>query len=240
MILIEKIKTCNWDAALRGMRNPKDSWEKADSIYGEYYGVDDLGIEVFREYEAPQMGENDKRLATTLADAGQVHGKFLRQIIISMDVTAPLYWWKEYDTYKVGTVADSCSTMHRIHAKEFTLDQFSTEHLISHRWSEADNFSGTVPLDVMEATIKMLNKCREKYLYCIKHDDPGRAKMFWWQLIQLLPSSYNQKRTLTLNYAVLKNIYEYRKDHKLDEWHEFCQMIEHLPHSELITGGKNK
>ena len=236
MILIEKIKTCNWDAALRGMRNPKDSWEKAYSIYGEFYGIDN-GREILLPYESPQMGENDLRLATTLADAGQVHGKFLRQIIISMDVTAPLYWWKEYDTYKVGTVADSCSTMHRIHAKEFTLDQFSTEHLISHGWSEADNFNGIKPMDVMVSTIQMLNECRKKYLYAVKHD-PSRVKMFWWQLIQLLPSCYNQKRTITLNYAVLKNIYEYRKDHKLDEWHDFCNMIEHLPYSELITGGK--
>lgn len=238
MILIEKIKTMGWDGALRGMRNPKDSWEKADSIYGEYYGLDGNGREMIVPYECPQLGSNDLNLATTLADAGQVHGKYLRMIHVQMDITAPLYWWKEMDTYKVGTTADSCSTMHRIHAKEFTLDQFSTEHLIDHTWSEADNFSGTTPSDILKETIKMLNECREKYLYCVKHD-PVRTKMFWWQLIQLLPSSYNQKRTWDADYAVLKNIYEYRKDHKLDEWHEFCHMIEALPYAdELIIGGK--
>ena len=224
MIKIEKTKVYGFEEAIRGARNAFDSWDKSDS-----YNTSTEFI----------VGPRDMNLLKTLIKAGDDHGKAARFLIVTADIEAPLYWWKEYDTYKVGTVADSCSTMHRIHAKEFTLDQFSTEHLISHWWSEADNFNRTVPLDVMEATIKMLNECREKYLYCVKHD-PGRAKMFWWQLIQLLPSSYNQKRTLTLNYAVLKNIYEYRKDHKLDEWHEFCQMIEHLPHSELITGGKNK
>lgn len=239
MILIEKVKTCGWDAALRGMRNPKDSWEKADSIYGEFYGLEN-GHEIIVPFESPEMGENDLKLALTLADAGQVHGKFLRMIHVSMDITAPLYWWKEVDTYKVGTVANSCSTMHRIHAKPFTLDQFSTEHLIAHTWSEADNFNGITPSDIMISTIAMLNECREKYLYCVKNNDPARAKMFWWQLIQLLPSSYNQKRTWDADYAVLKNIYEYRRDHKLDEWHTFCNMIEQLPYPRLITGGNKE
>lgn len=239
MILIEKVKTMGWDGALRGMRNPKDSWEKADSIYGVYFGKDDNGREMIVPYEAPEIGENDLKLATTLANAGQVHGKYLRMIHVQMDITAPLYWWKEMDTYKVGTTADSCSTMHRIHAKEFTPDQFSHEHLIGEGWSEADNFRDVLPRDILNQTIVMLNCCREKYLYSVKAGDHARAKMFWWQMIQLLPSSYNQKRTWDADYAVLKNIYEYRKDHKLDEWHEFCHMIEALPYAdELIIGGK--
>lgn len=227
MLRIENVETFGWEPALRGMRNPKNSWEKSDTIYPH-----DGDFEF-------QIGPNDMRLATTLADAGQVHGKFLRMIVVTMDITAPLYWWKEYDTYKVGTVANSCSTMHKIHAKEFTLDDFSHEHLITERWSEADNFIHTLPQDILFRTIAMLNNCRDLYLQAVKSKDDARAKMFWWQLIQLLPSSYNQRRTVMLDYAVLKNIYEYRKDHKLDEWHTFCDMIRALPYAqELIIGKK--
>ena len=226
MILIEKVKTMGWDGALRGMRNPKDSWAKADSIYGVYFGKDDNGREMIVPYEAPQLGENDLKLATTLADAGQVHGKFLRMIHIQMDITAPLYWWKEMDTYKVGTTTDSCSTMHKLTAKPFTMDMFSHDHL------------NTDSRNMLKNLIMYLNHQRDIYLNGI-HGQMKGDKEFWWQLIQLLPSSYNQKRTWDADYAVLKNIYEYRKDHKLDEWHEFCHMIENLPYAdELIIGGK--
>ena len=206
MLFIEKTETYGWEAAIRGMRNPKNSWDKADTVYG-----------VFAD-GTPVIGKNDKKLMTTLAGAGSVHGKFMRMITVTMDVTAPLYWWKEFDTYKVGTVADSCSTMHKIQAKEFSLEDFSCEHLFSHS------------LETMQAVIDNLNLERDKFLLTNDKD-------CWWQMIQLLPSAYNQKRTIQLNYEVLRGIYIYRKNHKLDEWHTFCHWIESLPYSELITGG---
>lgn len=199
MIKIEKTEVVGWPAAIRGMRNPKNSWDKIDS-------------------NEEHLGENDLRLMTTLSNAGNDHGKFLRMIHVQIDVVAPLYWWKEADQYKVGTVTDSCSTMHKIHAKEFTLDDFSFEHL--------NEDSGNHLVD----TIALLNKYRTRF-------NETKDKDYWWQMIQLLPSSYNQRRTWDLNYAVLKNIYHARKAHKLDEWVDFCAWIKTLPYAEeLIIG----
>lgn len=175
------------------------------------------------------VGEKDFCLMKKLAAAGTDHGKFLRMITVAADITAPLYWYKEYDTYKVGTVANSCSTMHKIHAKEFTLEDFSYEHLLNH----AETYNGYVPIAILKSVIGALNEFRELYL-------KTKNKAYWWQLIQLLPSSYNQRRTVQLNYAVLKNIYHARKGHKLDEWNQFCQWIEGLPYSELITNNGNE
>ena len=207
MIKIENAETFGWQAAIRGLRNPKNSWDKSDSYFVR--GCD-MGCGFL-------LGENDKKLAQTLADAGNDHGKFLRMIHVQCDVTAPLYWWKEADQYKVGTVTDSCSTMHKIHAKEFTFDDFSREHLMA----DASCVLGGI--------IEQLNIDRNMFL-------ETKDKTYWWQMIQLLPSSYNQKRTWDLNYAVLKNIYHARKTHKLDEWVTLCAWIESLPYSELITG----
>lgn len=210
MIKIENVEVVGMKAAVRGMRNPKNSWEKSDSSV-----VD--GHSFF-------VGDNDFALMRTLANAGTDHGKFMRMITVYLDVTAPLYWWKEFDTYKVGTVANSCSTMHKIADKEFTLDDFSCEHL------EPDS------LAVLESVIHTMNVHRKWFIDNVL-DNP---KADWWQMIQLLPSSYNQKRTVMLNYAVLRNIYHARKDHKLDEWHYFCDWIESLQCSELITGKEKK
>lgn len=210
MITIEHGDTYGWEAAIRGMRNPKNSWNRSDSIFAEGH---------------TELGENDLELMNLLANAGPDHGKFLRMIGVSCDITGPLYWWKEMDTYKVGTVADSCSTMHKLAAKEFELSDFSTEHL------REDS------LECLKRTIGLLNEYRDEYNSVM---ECGYKKEFWWQMIQLLPSSYNQKRTWTANYAVLRNIYRARKDHKLDEWHTFCDWIELLPYSELITGKEQK
>lgn len=210
MIKIENVEVIGWNAAIRGMRNPKNSWDKSDSAV-----VD--GHSFF-------VGDNDFALMRTLANAGTDHGKFMRMIHVQCDVTAPLYWWKEADQYKVGTVTDSCSTMHKIHAKEFTLDDFSHEHL------QEDSVA------VLESVIHTLNVHREWF----NNKALDNPKIDWWQMIQLLPSSYNQRRTWDLNYAVLKNIYHARKDHKLDEWHTFCDWIESLQCSELITGKEKK
>lgn len=214
MLTIENVETYGWAAAIRGMRNPKNSWDKSDSFIC-------------------CIGKNDFKLMETLAAAGQDHGKFLRMITVTLDITAPLYWWKEFDTYKVGTVANSCSTMHKIHAKEFTLDDFSHEHLTGKTdglWVNADGKDFMCSAyDFCAITCDVLNFYRKKFL-------ETNDKKYWWQLIQLLPSSYNQRRTVQLNYAVLKNIYHARKDHKLDEWHTLCDWIESLPYSELITG----
>lgn len=224
VIKIERTETYGWEAAVRGMRNPKNSWDKSDSHYcwePQYPGSGCFGCELNSDHNCRVdkyiIGENDFDLMKTLAAAGNDHGKFLRMITVTVDLTAPLYWWKEFDTYKVGTVADSCSTMHKIHAKRFERSDFSMEHLIP-RMKE-----------VMDVTIANLNACRGNFL-------ETKDKTWWWQMIQLLPSSYNQKRTVQVNYAVLKNMYHARKSHKLDEWHEFCRWIEALPYSELITG----
>lgn len=218
MIKITNTEVYGWEAAIRGMRNPMNSWEKSDSgICGEYLATCEKYANCHMGY---CVGTNDLTLMHKLSDAGSDHGKYLRMITVTADINAPLYWWKEFDTYKVGTVANSCSTMHKIHAKEFTLDDFSHEHL-----SNDKNAGIGVLLTVIEA----LNLNRELYL-------SGKDKTFWRNMIQLLPTSYNQLRTVQLNYQVLKNMYHARKNHKLDEWHDFCAWIETLPYSELITG----
>ena len=204
-----------WEAAIRGMRNPMNSWAKSDS-YWTY--IEDAETHEKAKFEF-FVGENDLDLMHRLRKAGTDHRKFMRMITVYVDVTAPLYWWKEFDTYKVGTVAKSCSTMHKIHSKEFTIDDFSTEHLMGSS------------LETMKRVIWDLNWFRNLFLKSKDKDD-------WWQMIQLLPTSYNQKRTVMLNYEVLANIYKSRKNHKLDEWHDFCHWIESLPYSELITGGE--
>lgn len=223
MIKIEKAETYGWEAAVRGMRNPMNSWDKSDSHYcwePQYPGGGCFGCELNSDHNCRVdkyvVGAADLDLMKRLIKSGTDHSKFLRMIGVTCDLTAPLYWWKEYDTYKVGTVANSCSTMHKIHAKKFEREDFSTDHLIP-RMKE-----------VLDVTIANLNACRGNYL-------ETNDKKWWWQLIQLLPTSYNQKRTVQLNYAVLRNIYHSRKNHKLDEWHTFCRWIEGLPYSELIT-----
>ena len=224
MIRIENIETYGWEAAIRGMRNPMNSWSKSDSI-------------------GHNLGSNDFELARSLVNAGTDHSKFMRMIGISMDITAPLYWWKEFDTYKVGTVANSCSTMHKIGEKEFTLDDFSCEHLFGVDCDEDDAFdlvtsdgfeAGCCSMDFMALTVGVLNHYRQRYLTA-KEERRENAKDYWWQMIQLLPSSYNQKRTVTLNYAVARNQYHARNEHKLDEWHTYCDVLATLPYSTLIT-----
>lgn len=202
MIKLEKTNVMNMENAIRGARNPMNSWGKMDSFYdGDVFS----------------LGPNDLGLAKRLIRAGSDHRKFLRQIFVSVDITAPLYWWKEMDTYKVATVANSCSTMHKIHAKEFTLGDFSYEHLLD------TEFFGYTPFGMLLDTIDMLNICRDRFL-------ETNDKKYWWQMIQLLPSSYNQLRTVTLNYETLLNQYYARKSHKLDEWHVYCDWIETLPY----------
>lgn len=219
---------------IEGMRNPMNSWDRSDS--GDccrYRCKDDI-------HNCPNggctVGPNDYSLMQRLADAGSVHRKYMRMMPVYVRITAPLYWWKEFDTYKVGTVSNSCSTMHKIQGKEFTLEDFSHEHLLSMDNNDAGDaifLNGTTNIRVDSdglfcLTIIVLNYYRERY---IKTKD----KRYWWQMIQLLPSSYNQTRNVMMNYEVLANIYQWRKDHKLDEWREFCKWIEGLPYSELIT-----
>lgn len=223
MIEINGTNTYGWEAAVRGMRNPMNSWAKSDSHYcwePQYPGGGCFGCELNSDHDCRVdkyvVGAADLDLMKRLIKSGTDHSKFLRMIGVTCDLTAPLYWWKEYDTYKVGTVANSCSTMHKIHAKKFEREDFSTDHLIP-RMKE-----------VLDVTIANLNACRGNFL-------ETQDKKWWWQMIQLLPTSYNQKRTVQLNYAVLRNIYHSRKNHKLDEWHDFCHWIEGLPYSELIT-----
>ena len=215
MLKLENTEVLGWEHAIRGMRNPMNSWEKSDSRWEPQFDTESgpmFGVFV--------IGPNDLDLMKRLRNAGTDHRKFMRMITVYVDLTAPLYWWKEFDTYKVGTVANSCSTMHKIAAKEFTLEDFSHEHLDTRPASS---------LSVLEAVIAELNHWRNNYLV-------SKSKEDWWQMIQLLPSSYNQRRTVMLNYEVLANIYRSRRNHKLDEWHTFCDWIEGLPYSELITG----
>ena len=234
MLKIENVEVTGWEHAIRGMRNPMNSWEKSDS---EFEVIDDpthdgsdgfirvAGDGITGDY----IGPNDKKLMMTLRNAGTDHRKFMRMITVYVDITAPLYWWKEFDTYKVGTVANSCSTMHKIHAKEFTLEDFSCEHSIDHLDGIYEGYN-RAPIWGFQETIAMLNMCRELYIQT-------KDKKYWWQMIQLLPSSYNQKRTVMLNYEVLCNMYKSRKDHKLTEWSEgILEWIKSLPYSELITG----
>lgn len=238
MLKIKNVELHGWEPGIRGMRNPKNSWKKSDSKFvttdGEHHDICGNFGPRYGSYgwEEAVIGENDLNLMTTLRDAGTDHRKFMRMIVVYMDVTAPLYWWKEYDTYKVGTVANSCSTMHKIAAKEFTLDDFSHEHLF-HNVNDTEIWLNIDFPNVLNNTIFYLNKARELY---IKTKD----QRYWWQMIQLLPSSYNQCRTIMLNYEVLANIYKSRRNHKLDEWHTFCDLIESLPYSELITGREEK
>ena len=231
MLKIENTEVIGWEHAIRGMRNPKNSWEKTDSYpavdCGKCGKIEREGICKKEDrdctgFECFEVGPNDLKLMTTLRNAGTDHRKFMRMITVYLDITAPLYWCKEFATYKVGTVANSCSTMHKIAAKEFVLDDFSHEHL------QDDSVA------VLESVIHTLNVHREWFNNKVL-DDP---KIDWWQMIQLLPSSYNQKRTVMLNYEVLANIYKSRRHHKLDEWHTLCDWIEGLPYSELITGEK--
>ena len=242
MIKIERAEIFGWEAAIRGMRNPMNSWDKSDSGFGcgndnEYFCENcSSSFHCTSRTTTYNIGSNDLKLMHTLCKAGSDHRKFMRMINVSVDITAPLYWWKEFDTYKIGTVANSCSTMHKIHAKEFTLDDFSHEHLITGEKplveGGADAPEPPNAIWLIHRTIQTLNQYRDLYLQT-------KDKKYWWQMIQLLPSSYNQKRTVMLNYEVLVNIYKSRKNHKLDEWVEFCKWIENLPYSELITGEKH-
>ena len=219
---------------IEGMRNPMNSWDKSDSDYypdslrnGMKYGI----------------GENDKKLMTNLFKAGTEHRKYMRMMVVYVRITAPFYWWKEFDTYKIGTVANSCSTMHKIHSKEFTIDDFSVEHLNDkigcHEVDGGDSFVNWMEssVDLMEDTIKSLNFWRSKYLFALKNGKyiDMEPKDIWWQMIQLLPSCYNQTRNVMLNYEVLANIYKQRKNHKLDEWRAFCDWIFTLPHYDIIV-----
>ena len=239
MLKVENTEVMGWKAAIRGMRNPMNSWERSDShregcrLAPSCYKARDYAV-----------GPNDLDLMTRLRNAGTDHRKFMRMITVYLDITAPLYWWKEFDTYKVGTVANSCSTMHKIAAKEFTLDDFSHEHLDTFRGltmyaPQEYRFSSR---DLLKLQVDVLNQWRTRYLAALKTEtETGLpAKDIWWQMIQLLPSSYNQRRTVMLNYEVLANMYKSRRNHKLDEWHTLCDWIESLPHLELITGKENK
>ena len=232
MLKVENVEVLGWEHAIRGMRNPKNSWEKSDSGPECPYGKEKCCGECQQNF---CIGPNDKQLMMALRNAGTDHRKFMRMITVYLDITAPLYWWKEFDTYKVGTVANSCSTMHKIAAKEFTLDDFSHEHLCDDE------------LALLEEVIARLNMNRIVFIakndkqvdrYTVMSDEcyAKYKKTLWWQMIQLLPSSYNQKRTVMLNYEVLANIYKSRRHHKLDEWHTLCDRIESLPYSALITG----
>lgn len=225
---------------IQGMRNPMNSWDKSDSVFGMYpaipYAQYNKVIEIDQNGDATYIGDKDLDLMKRLIKSGTDHRKFMRMIPVYVDITAPLYWWKEFDTYKVGTVANSCSTMHKIAEKEFTLEDFSCEHLTIRQ-----------SVDILKETIDVLNVFRRVYLeggtLSLDHGNtaepvvyPPKSKDIWWQMIQLLPSSYNQKRSVMLNYEVLSNMYKSRKNHKLDEWRDFCKWMEDLPFSYLITG----
>lgn len=258
MLKIEHVETFGFESAIRGMRNPMNSWDKSDSYYiNKTLKKEDIAPGVESLVYVPckpyfKIGPNDHDLAMRLRNAGTDHRKFMRMIVVYADITAPLYWWKEYDTYKVGTVANSCSTMHKITEKEFTIDDFSHEHLTGETdglWVNADgrDFMCSA-LDFIQIICDVLNHYRERYFEAdnkLKRNDlteserkhtTAQKKHFWWQIIQLLPSSYNQRRTVMLTYEVLANMHKSRRYHKLDEWRTFCDWIESLPYSELITG----
>lgn len=244
MIKIENTEVLGWEHVIRGMRNPMNSWNKSDSYLGSCNSSDDYihvdyNIDEYT-YQRFNIGPNDQELMLKLVSGGPVHAKYRRMIIVYLDITAPLYWWKEFDTYKIGTVANSCSTMHKIHDKEFDIDDFSAEHSyinpsisakITKESGEILTFTMT-SMDMLNLNISVLNSMRNLYL-------ESNNKTDWWQMIQLLPSSYNQKRTIMLNYEVLVGIYKHRKNYKLDEWVDFCKWIEGLPFSEIIVKGDN-
>lgn len=231
MLKIENVDVMGWEAAIRGMRNPMNSWDKSDSGFCDVIGDNFGNIITPANY---RVGQKDYDLMKRLRNAGTDHRKFMRMITVYVDITAPLYWWKEFDTYKVGTVANSCSTMHKIADREFTLEDFSREHLYAeddisgmyYSQTAEEEFTST---DVLKVIIEALNNYRTMFL-------ETKDKSYWWQMIQLLPSSYNQRRTVMLNYEVLANMYKSRKNHKLDEWHILCEWTKGLPYSELITG----
>ncbi len=250
MLKIENVEAVGWEHAIRGMRNPKNSWEKSDSGYClthgpahcsdcayVHFGCNASDTDIDTRYI---IGSNDLDLMTRLRSAGTDHRKFMRMIAVYLDITAPLYWWKEFDTYKIGTVANSCSTMHKIADKEFTPEDFSHEHLLSMANNDAGDalfLNGTNNIrvdgdDLLGLIINVLNYYRGRY-------NKTKDKKYWWQMIQLLPSSYNQRRTVMLNYEVLANMYRSRRHHKLDEWYTLCDWIESLPYAELITGKDN-
>ena len=258
-IKIENTEVIGWEHAIRGMRNPKNSWDRSDSGYGCDGDKCNTCPEMFcdkTKFSSYEVGENDHKLMMQLAAGGPVHAKYRRMIAVYVDITAPLYWWKEFDTYKVGTVANSCSTMHKIHDKQFTADDFSHDHLMNVNNKDCpllqdpnDYDNAFDPTNILVLTINMLNACRKKYLeldeylkanIMMSQEERNRLtkvkKELWWQMIQLLPSSYNQKRTIMLNYEVLAGMHPMRRTHKLDEWHVFCEWIESLPYSELICG----
>ena len=216
MIRVENVETYGFEAAWRGMRNPLNSWDKADS-------------------DGDKIGPKDLALAKVLAHNGPVHGKYLRMMTVTMDITAPLYWWKEFDTYKVGTVANSCSTMHKVMAKEFEVSDFSTEHLIGREGTYSPLYA-CKPKTVLEIVVAELNDARRLYLEEVEHGNAELAKEHWWQVIQLLPSSYNQRRTVQMNYEVVRNILDSRSSHKLDEWQILCAHLRKLPYVEDLFG----
>ena len=244
MIKLEKTETYGWEAAIRGMRNPMNSWHKSDSKFNvkRFLKYSDDNVRCFFDemgcpflLDGVELGPNDLDLARRLAKGGPVHAKYRRQIFVSVDITAPLYWWKEFDTYKVGTTANSCSTMHKIHAKEFTREDFSCERLLDSDdgfqtcCDHCGEHATVTPVGILNLTIDTLNHYRGLYLL-------SRDKKYWHQMIQLLPSSYNQKRTVTMTYENLYNMYHSRKDHRLDEWRVgFCEWAKSLPYSELFT-----
>lgn len=255
MITIENVVLASpeqMEFIIQGMRNPMNSWEKSDSAFGRNLAIpytQNNPIILFNKYGVETyIGDNDLDLMKRLSNAGTEHRKYMRMMPVYARITAPLYWWKEFDTYKVGTVANSCSTMHKIAEKEFTLEDFSHEHLTEfvpgqklNGWTFEENDLITLPgypdhgyssIYILKIIIMALNFNRQKYL-------ATKDKKYWWQMIQILPSSYNQTRNVMLNYEVLANIYRQRKDHKLDEWIAFCNWIESLPYSELITGKEN-
>ena len=223
MLKTENTMVCGWEPAIRGMRNAKNSWDKSDSYWTHIENPETMNTAPFQFF----VGENDLDLMKKLAKAGSDHRKFMRMIVVYVDVTAPLYWWKEACTYRIGTTMNSCSTMHKLHDKPLTLDDFSCDLL----WGNKDYRDVDEPIGIMNSVVDMINDLREDFV-------DTNDKDFWYQMIQLLPSSYNQRRTWMLNYEVLHNIYHARKNHKLDEWHQFCDWIETLPYSELITGGE--
>jgi hypothetical protein len=242
MIKIENVEVMGWEAAIRGMRNPMNSWEKSDSGtcgYPHHIGCANcpdhkICNHPFRNDGVFKLGKADYELVMKLVKAGTDHRKFMRMITVYADITAPLYWWAEYDTYKVGTVRNSCSKMHKLLSKPFEMNDFSFDKLPGYK-----NYAENTDIfeEVARPIVDILNELRDSYLSC---DNEDNKRQIWYAILQLLPESYNQRSTIMLNYEVLANIYKSRKNHKLDEWREFCGWIKALPYSELITGGTDE